>query len=58
MTVRPADYPPPFSPAEFIGPPTDPPEERIEVVEIGDAGELNNDDIKFVGFHATSWLAL
>src|SRR5262245_13262099 len=31
MTVRPADYPAPFSPAEFVTPPMDPPEERIEV---------------------------
>ncbi len=29
--VRPADYPPPFSSAEAIGAPTDPPDERIEV---------------------------
>ncbi len=29
--VRPADYPPPFSPAEVIAPPTDPADERIEV---------------------------
>jgi electron-transferring-flavoprotein dehydrogenase len=29
--VRPADYPPPFSPSEVIGPPTDPAAERIEV---------------------------
>jgi electron-transferring-flavoprotein dehydrogenase len=29
--VRPADYPLPFSPEEAVGPPTDPPEERIEV---------------------------
>jgi electron-transferring-flavoprotein dehydrogenase len=31
MTVRPADYPPPFSPAEFVAEPTDPPDERIDV---------------------------
>jgi electron-transferring-flavoprotein dehydrogenase len=31
MTVRPAEYPPPFSTAEVIAAPTDPPEERIEV---------------------------
>jgi electron-transferring-flavoprotein dehydrogenase len=31
MSVRPADYPPPFSSAEAIGAPTDHPEERIEV---------------------------
>ena len=31
MTVRPADYPPPFSPAEAIAVPTDPVDERIEV---------------------------
>jgi electron-transferring-flavoprotein dehydrogenase len=31
MGVRPADYPPPFSAAEAIGAPTDPPAERIEV---------------------------
>jgi acyl-CoA synthetase (AMP-forming)/AMP-acid ligase II len=29
--VRPADYPPPFSPSEVIAPPTDPTSERIEV---------------------------
>ncbi|HEU0303085.1 MAG TPA: 4Fe-4S dicluster domain-containing protein [Gaiellaceae bacterium] len=29
--MRPADYPPPWSPAEAIAEPTDPPEERIEV---------------------------
>ena len=29
--VRPADYPPPFSPSEVIAPPTDPVGERIEV---------------------------
>ncbi len=29
--VRPADYPPPFSPAQAIAAPTDPPDERIEV---------------------------
>jgi electron-transferring-flavoprotein dehydrogenase len=29
--TRPADYPPPFSPAEFIAEPTDPPDERIDV---------------------------
>ena len=31
MTVRPADYPPPFSPADAVAVPTDPPDERIEV---------------------------
>ena len=31
MTVRPADYPPPFSPADALAVPTDPPDERIEV---------------------------
>jgi len=29
--VRPADYPPPHSPAEAVAEPTDPPDERIEV---------------------------
>jgi electron-transferring-flavoprotein dehydrogenase len=29
--MKPADYPPPFSPAEYVAPPTDPEEERIEV---------------------------
>ena len=29
--VRPADYPPPFSPSEVIAQPTAPPTERIEV---------------------------
>ncbi|MGI8972856.1 MAG: NAD(P)/FAD-dependent oxidoreductase, partial [Gaiella sp.] len=31
MSVRPADYPPPFAPAEVIAGVTDPPDERIEV---------------------------
>ena len=31
MSVKPADFPPPFSPAEAIKPPTDPVDERIEV---------------------------
>jgi electron-transferring-flavoprotein dehydrogenase len=31
MSVRPVDYAPPFSPAEVIAAPTDPPDERIEV---------------------------
>ena len=31
MSVKPADYPPPFSSAEPIGAPTDPQEDRIEV---------------------------
>ena len=31
MSVRPADYPPPFSTAEAIAAPTDPPDERIDV---------------------------
>ena len=31
MTVRPADFPPPFTPREFVAEPTDPPDERIEV---------------------------
>jgi electron-transferring-flavoprotein dehydrogenase len=29
--VKPADYPPPFDPAEYVAAPTDPPDERIEV---------------------------
>jgi electron-transferring-flavoprotein dehydrogenase len=29
--VRPAEYPPPFRPADFVAPPTDPEDERIEV---------------------------
>jgi electron-transferring-flavoprotein dehydrogenase len=29
--VKPSDFPPPFDPAEAIGPPTDPADERIEV---------------------------
>jgi electron-transferring-flavoprotein dehydrogenase len=29
--TRPADYPPPFDPREFVAPPSDPPEERIDV---------------------------
>jgi electron-transferring-flavoprotein dehydrogenase len=31
MTVRPAEFPPPFDPREFITEPSDPPEERIDV---------------------------
>ena len=31
MTVKPADYPPPFSPSEVIAAPSDPADERIEV---------------------------
>ena len=31
MSVKPADFPPPFSPSEAIQPPTDPVDERIEV---------------------------
>jgi len=31
MTVRPADFPPPFDPAEFVTEPSDPAEERIDV---------------------------
>ena len=31
MSVRPSDYPPPFEPSEAIAPPTDLPDERIEV---------------------------
>ena len=31
MSVKPADFPPPFSPTEAIRPPTDPADERIEV---------------------------
>jgi electron-transferring-flavoprotein dehydrogenase len=31
MTVRPAEFPPPFDPREFITEPFDPPEERIDV---------------------------
>jgi electron-transferring-flavoprotein dehydrogenase len=31
VSVRPADFPPPFDPAEFVAEPTDPPEERIDV---------------------------
>ena len=31
MSVRPSDFPPPFSPAEAIAAPTDPADERIEV---------------------------
>jgi electron-transferring-flavoprotein dehydrogenase len=29
--TKPSDYPPPFSPSEVIGAPTDPADERIEV---------------------------
>ena len=31
MTARPADYAPPMVPGEFVGAPTDPPDERIDV---------------------------
>jgi electron-transferring-flavoprotein dehydrogenase len=31
MTVRPAEFPPPFDPREFITEPSDPPDERIDV---------------------------
>ena len=31
MTVRASDFPPPFVAAEFVGEPTDPVDERIEV---------------------------
>jgi electron-transferring-flavoprotein dehydrogenase len=31
MSLRPSDYPPPFSAREFVGEPTDPADERIEV---------------------------
>ncbi|MGH3035222.1 MAG: 4Fe-4S dicluster domain-containing protein [Gaiellaceae bacterium] len=31
MTVRPADFPPPYDPAEFLAEPSDPPDERIDV---------------------------
>src|SRR5213592_193603 len=31
MSVRPADFPPPFDPEEFVTEPSDPPHERIEV---------------------------
>jgi electron-transferring-flavoprotein dehydrogenase len=29
--TRPADFPPPFAPQEFVAAPSDPPEERIDV---------------------------
>jgi len=29
--TKPADYPSPFLPSEFVAPPTDPADERIEV---------------------------
>ncbi len=31
MPARPADFPPPFDPREFVAEPTDPPDERIDV---------------------------
>jgi electron-transferring-flavoprotein dehydrogenase len=31
VAVKPADFPPPFDPAHFVGPPTDPEDERVEV---------------------------
>src|SRR5918997_2376583 len=30
MAVAPGEFPPPFDPADFVGPPTDPEEERLE----------------------------
>src|ERR1700759_2275234 len=37
MGVAPAEFPPPFNPEDYIGPPTDVPEERLEagVVIVG-----------------------
>ena len=37
MSVAPGEYPPPFDPADYVGPPTDPEEERLEagVVIVG-----------------------
>ena len=29
--MKPAEFPPPFDPADYVTPPTDPPDERIEV---------------------------
>jgi electron-transferring-flavoprotein dehydrogenase len=34
MSTRPRDFPPPFSAAEFIAEPSDPPDERIEVAAL------------------------
>ena len=31
MSIKPADYPPPFSPADALAEPSDPADERIEV---------------------------
>ena len=31
MSVRPAEFPPPVSPRDFVAEPTDPADERIEV---------------------------
>jgi electron-transferring-flavoprotein dehydrogenase len=31
MSPKPSAFPPPVAPAEFVGPPTDPPDERIDV---------------------------
>ncbi len=28
--VKPAEFPPPFDPEQYVGPPTDAPEERLE----------------------------
>ena len=30
MAVAPSQFPPPFDPAAYVGPPTDPEEERLE----------------------------
>src|SRR6204780_5099088 len=35
MTPKPSDYPPPFEVSEFVGVPTDPIEERIDVGVLG-----------------------
>ena len=30
MAATPAEFPPPFNPGDYVGPPTDAPEERLE----------------------------
>ncbi len=31
MPIAPSEFPPPFDPEQYVGPPTDPEEERLEV---------------------------
>jgi len=50
MSVRPSDFPPPFSASEFVAEATDPPDERIDVgVLIVGANRLILDSTPIVG---------